>query len=199
MSWLSNKTGRPKEAGGHSRIDISVDSYTREVLARVDNKSNFIEHCIDAYTQPKWIDYHNPRVTVSGKNRRFVDGGVFELDPQFSPGNAILRVNCFFDYCCEGTDIQFRVTVNGQKGLKLIEHSGGRSYTCSRVYNEEELGFQPMEGMFRGKDNYVFKFQFRSTEPGFLVQVKDVYFHIQIVDNPLLNHVDRLLDFYRRM
>lgn len=198
MSWLSEETGRPLEEGGHARIDLSANLHTREILDRVGNKSNFVEYCIDAFTQPKWIAYHNPEVTVSGSGRRFSDGAVFEFDPRFSPGNAILRVNCFFDYCCKGSDIQFRVTVNGKKGLELVEHSAGKSYTCSHVYSEGDLGFQSTDGMFHGKDSYVFRFQFRSAEPCFGVEVRDIHFYIQVVENPLLDDVDRLLDFINK-
>jgi hypothetical protein len=143
MSWLSDETGRPPEEGGHARIDISANVYTREVLDNVDNKSNFVEYCIETYTQPKWIAYNNPEVTLSAYGHKFTDGAVFEFNPRFSPGNAVLRVYCFFDYCCQdsGNYVQFRVTVNGKKGLELVEHSGGRGFTCSHVYTGGDFGF----------------------------------------------------------
>lgn len=47
MSWMSKKTGRPKEKGGHKRINISVDDFTDEALAKIrkgdGNVSRFIE------------------------------------------------------------------------------------------------------------------------------------------------------------
>ena len=198
MSWLSNETGRPQEEGGHTRINISVDLPTREVLDQVDNKSRFIEYCIDNFIQPKWKVYHNPKVTVSGRGHRFNDGAVFEFTPEFSPGNAILRMNCFFDCRCEDGDVQFRVTVNGKRGLELIEHPDGNSYSCSHVYAEADLGFRPMEGVLHGQDSYVFRFQFRAAEPGFVVQVKDVRFYIQVVENPLLNDMERMMGFIEK-
>jgi len=39
MSWMSKKTGRPKEDGGHQRINISVDEFTLDALQEADNKS----------------------------------------------------------------------------------------------------------------------------------------------------------------
>ncbi len=35
--------GRPKEQGGHKTLNISVDKFVAEALAKVDNKSQFIE------------------------------------------------------------------------------------------------------------------------------------------------------------
>jgi len=47
MSWMSEKTGRPKEEGGHTRIDISIDKFTKEALNKIregdGNVSKFIE------------------------------------------------------------------------------------------------------------------------------------------------------------
>lgn len=47
MSWMSKKTGRPKEEGGHKRIDISVDEFTDKALDKIrkgdGNVSRFIE------------------------------------------------------------------------------------------------------------------------------------------------------------
>lgn len=47
MSYLSDKTGRPKEEDGHKRINISVDKFTKDALEKVKEKdgnaSRFIE------------------------------------------------------------------------------------------------------------------------------------------------------------
>jgi hypothetical protein len=47
MSWMSKKTGRPKEKGGHKRINISVDKFTEKALTKIregdGNISRFIE------------------------------------------------------------------------------------------------------------------------------------------------------------
>jgi len=47
MSWMSKKTGRPKEEGGHKRINISVDNFTEKALTKIrdgdGNISKFIE------------------------------------------------------------------------------------------------------------------------------------------------------------
>lgn len=43
MSWTSDKTGRPKEEGGHLRINFSAEKFVAEALKKVDNKSKFLE------------------------------------------------------------------------------------------------------------------------------------------------------------
>jgi len=47
MSWMSEKTGRPKEEEGHKRINISLNKFTREALKKIKkdggNISKFIE------------------------------------------------------------------------------------------------------------------------------------------------------------
>jgi hypothetical protein len=197
MSYLNDETGRPLEEGGHARIDISANLYTREVLDIVENKSKFVEYCIEAFTQPKWIAFHNPEVSLNGGSE-FVNSAVFEFVPRLSPGNMVLRLNCFFDYRCDGSDVQFRITVNGKKGLELVEHPDGSGYSCSHVYREEDLGFRPMAGMFRGKDKYVFKVQFRATEQNFVACMKDVWLYVQVVENPLLSDFDNMALFIEK-
>lgn len=46
MSWMSDKTGRPKEEGGHKRINISINDFTDKALDKIrkgGNVSRFIE------------------------------------------------------------------------------------------------------------------------------------------------------------
>jgi len=47
MSWMSKKTGRRKEEGGHKRINVSVDDFTYKALKKIrkgdGNVSRFIE------------------------------------------------------------------------------------------------------------------------------------------------------------
>jgi hypothetical protein len=187
MSWTSNDTGRPLEEGGHERINISANLYTREVLDQVENKSAFVEYAIHAATQPQWIEYQNPQVTLSNPNSNFTEAATFEYVPHLIPGNAILGIRCFFEYCCEDSDILFRVTVNGKKGHNLIQHSNDSTYTCSCVYSENLLGFRLSENAFHGKNRYVFRFQFKSVESGVVAQVKNINLFLRVVENPCLN------------
>lgn len=43
MSWLNDKTGRPKEQGGHKRINVTVEKFVSDALQKVPNKSQFLE------------------------------------------------------------------------------------------------------------------------------------------------------------
>jgi metal-responsive CopG/Arc/MetJ family transcriptional regulator len=55
MSWISEKTGRPKEQGGHKRINVSLSKETLELLEKIKNEygdmklSQFIEIMIFMY------------------------------------------------------------------------------------------------------------------------------------------------------
>ena len=55
MSWMSGKTGRPKEQGGHVRKNITISKETLEVVEEIKKKygnmnfSQFIENCIQIY------------------------------------------------------------------------------------------------------------------------------------------------------
>jgi len=46
MSYLSKRTGRPKEQGGHNRHNISMEKFVSEALKKVRNKSKFIESVV---------------------------------------------------------------------------------------------------------------------------------------------------------
>lgn len=189
MSWMSDDTGRPKEQGGHKRINISVDLATRKVLDRVENRSKLIEYCVRVFVQPKWVHYIEPEETVCGGSGRFMKGASFEFVPHLNPGNAVLGVNCYFDRFCESDGVAFRVTVNGKRGLTLVEHPLGRGYCCSQVYTEKELGFYNMDKTFHDQSQYVFKFEFKSVVPSSTVKVKDIHFSVCVIENPLLSEI----------
>jgi hypothetical protein len=43
LSWLSKKTGRSKEKGGHKRHNVSFEKFISDALKKVGNKSQFLE------------------------------------------------------------------------------------------------------------------------------------------------------------
>jgi hypothetical protein len=194
MSWMSDYTGRPKEEGGHKRINISADLPTRSVLDMVENRSKFIEYCIKIFIKPKWVIYHEPKQTVNANYRRLAEGASFEFAPYFNPSNAVLRANCYFDHFCENGGMAFRVTVNGKRGLRLVEHSSGRGYSCSCVYDEKGLGFENMWKTFYNQDSYALRFEFKPLKPAGTVSVKDIHFAVQVVESPLLNEITGFSD-----
>ena len=189
MSYLSDDTGRPLEEGGHKRINISLDLNTRKVLDSVENRSKLIEYCVRVFVQPKWVHYIEPEETVYGGSGGFLEGASFEFVPHLNPGNAVLGVNCYFDRFCESDGVAFRVSVNGKRGLTLVEHSSSFGYDCSQVYSEEELGFYNMEKTFHDQTLYVFKFEFKPLTPLGTVRVKDIHFSVCVIENPLLNEI----------
>lgn len=192
MSWLSDDTGRPKEEGGHKRINFSVDLHTRKVLDRVENRSKLIEYCVRVFVQPKWEYYVEPEEAICTGSSGFMKGATFEFVPHINPGNAVLGVNCYFDRFSDGEGMAFRVTVNGKKGLTLVEHPSIGSYSCSQVYSEEQLGFYNMEKKFHDQEHYVFNFEFKPLSPFGMVRVKDIHFMVYLVENPLLHEISEL-------
>ena len=185
MSWLSNKTGRPQEEGGHYRLNISVDSHTRDLILSTDNHSNFIEHSIAEAVKPKLEDSDREKIEICSSSRRFVTAATFELSPQLSSGNAILEANCLFDYFSEKGPFACRVTVNGKKGLTL-KRERNNSYTCSYISNGE-MGFNNMPALFHNSNSYIFCFQTRSVG-SVPIYVKNVRFIVKFIEHPKLEN-----------
>ncbi len=184
MSWLSDKTGRPKEQGGHHRLNISVDSHTLDLILSTDNHSTFIERTITEFTQPKWVDSDRIQTEAISDSRKFVTIASFEFSPYLASANAVLEANCLFDYSGEGT-LACRVTVNGKKGLTL-RRERNNSYTCSCV-SETESGFQDMPVLFHNQSSYVFCFQIRSVDST-PIYVKNIRFVVKYIEHPELEN-----------
>jgi hypothetical protein len=57
LSWLSKRTGRPKEQGGHKRVNVSISKQTLEVLEQIKRKygdvnlSQLVEILIEFYPE----------------------------------------------------------------------------------------------------------------------------------------------------
>jgi len=57
LSWLSKKTGRPKQEGGHKRVNVSISKETLEILEEIKRKygnmnfSQFVEELIKLYPE----------------------------------------------------------------------------------------------------------------------------------------------------
>ena len=185
MSWLGDNPGRPEEDGGHQRINISADYFTRQVLDFVDNKSNFVEFCIRNFTQPKCIKFEELKES-SNDSEVFKNGAVFEYNPFFD-NNAVKQINISFDYLNPESGIEFRLSVNDSKGLRLVEKSGLKEYSFSHLYEKGELGFAQFEAMLRGKDRYVFRFQFRPFNSLGKANVKNILMFIEAIDSPIID------------
>jgi hypothetical protein len=188
MSWMNEeKTGRPKEEGGHKRINVSLNLYTRNVLDSTENKSKSFEYFVNDFVNPKWVARHEPNITINYDSSSFIEGASFEFVPSFNPVNAVLNMMCCFNFDCQEGGVAFRVTVNGEKGLNLVENpSEENGYTCSCGYNEKELGFEDPWKRFYNQDRYIFRFEFKPLKQSVMACVKDVYLFVQLVENPLL-------------
>jgi hypothetical protein len=185
MSWTSDKTGRPEEDGGHQRINISLDSYTREVLISVENKSNFVEHSICVFTNEKTIHLEEPQES-SNDSHCFKDAAIFELLPYFA-SNSIQQVNASFNFLSNEGGVEFRLVINDNKGAILVEKSSSMEYSHSLFYNSGDLGFKQFEAILRDKDKYIFRFQFRAVEPSCTAYAKNINIFVDLIENPLID------------
>ena len=190
MSWISDKTGRPQEEGGHQRIDISADYKTRQVLDTVENRSIFVEYCIDSLMQPKWLGFLETKESINKDSSSFKDGAVFVVKPFFDK-NQIKRINLFFNFWSQASDLEFRVSVNGNEGLKLIEHPSGKGFTYSHCYNEADMGFKAFEATLRDKDRYIFTFKFRPLNNLENCYVHNIRMFIEVCEGPILNSLPK--------
>jgi hypothetical protein len=184
MSWTSNETGRPQEDGGHQRINISADYYTRQVLNGVENKSNFVEHSIRVFTDHKCVHFVEPAESFNN-SRLFKDGAVFEFTSSFD-NNAIEQVNVSFNFLGAEGDVEFRVVANGNRGSRLVEKSSSGEYSLSHLYSAGELGLKRFEVMLRGKDKYIFRFQFRPLDAFGRGYVKNINMFIDLIESPFI-------------
>lgn len=178
MSYLSDKTGRPKEQGGHRRINISVDEPTFDVLERSDNRSKYIEYCINASTHSKRIRFHEPKVTVNNDSFEFKTAAHFVWTPNDSTNNAILSIRCYFQYCCAGKGFRVRMIIN-EDAYSL--HIGGlmsNNYTLSSVYTEHDFEIKTSPN----QSSYTIEFQFAPESSLDTACVKDINILLEVMD-----------------
>ena len=176
MSFLSDKTGRPKKQGGHQRINISVDERTSIILRIPENCSQYVESTIQACTDTEWISFCESKETVSYDHRTYETAAVFVWTPNHRSSNAILSTYCSFKHQCTGEIFKFRMTING-KSSDLVEESSNVEYTQSYFYR---INFDTE--VFANQCNYVIEFQFMPQHSSDTIQIKDVNAVIEVVD-----------------
>lgn len=184
MSWQSDKTGRPKEEGGHQRLNISVDVYTRQVLDNVPNNSVFFEQTVCDYTRLK-VKQFNQCQEVSNTTRQFKNSVSFTYEPTFN-NCEIKQVNLVITYNSSDGNAEFRLVINNQKCPVLVQKNLPGQYTFFHSYDKGEMGFKPFESVLRGKDMFIFKIQFRPLTVYSSVIVSQVKMFLEIVDAPLI-------------
>ena len=182
MSWMSKKTGRPKEDGGHKRMNISIDEFTLDVLQEVGNKSKFIEYTIGSWTQPQRIRFHESKETVNDNSHEFKDAAVFIWSPNNSADNAILSIRCHFQYCCGGKGLRFRVTVNDATVMSSNGWLTSANYTSSLIYTGSNSSSGDGMRTFPNQSDYTIKFQFEPHSSEDIAYVKDINVYIEVAD-----------------
>jgi len=178
MSWLSDKTGRPKEQGGHQRINISVDEPTFDVLQSCDNRSKYIEYCINAGTYSKRIRFHEPKVTANNNNIKFKTATRFVWTPNNSTNNAILSIRCYFQYCCAGKGFRVRMVINDEACSSDIGGLTSINYTWSPIYTDYDFGIKT----FPNQSNYTIEFQFAPENSSDTAYVKNINLLMEVID-----------------
>ena len=182
MSWMSKKTGRPKEQGGHRRINISVDKPTRVVLQRTENKSRFIEYAIHAWGHSTRKRFFEPKETLNGDKYTFKDAAIFIWTPDNSTDNAILSVSCYFQYRCTCEGFRFRMVINEEASSSVAAGSMSHNYTWSRVFTDRDFGLQREIKTFPNQSSYKIIFQFEPQSSSCIVCVKDINIFLEVVD-----------------
>ena len=179
MSWMSNKKGRPKEQGGHRRMNISLDKPTRDVLQRTENKSRFIEHAIHAWGHPTRIKFFEPKEKLNDDQYTFKDAAIFTWTPENSTDNAILSISCCFQYHCGGEGLRFRIAIN-EATTSTIGGLTSIHYTSSHVYADHD--FNERIKTFPNQGNYTIKFQFAPQSSSDEAYVKGISIFLEVAD-----------------
>jgi len=183
MSWLSEKTGRPKEEGGHRRINISVDEPTYSVLKEVGNRSQFIENAIWRCTSSPYITFYESKETMNHDQNTFKSAATFVWIPEDSQSNVVLSTQCYFQYCCSNGDFQFKIVINGI-AFDSVRLDSSVNYSLSSVMHfdfcpDGEIKIPP------NQSKYEIEFQFAPTSSSGEAYVKDLNLSLIVDDVPI--------------
>jgi len=178
MSWTSKKTGRPKEQGGHHRINISVDESTANILSVTDNRSQYIEYCVGACTETKWIAYSESGETINADFTTFEPATTFVWVPEYESQNGIIQTSCTFEYKCSG-GLVARMKLNDCDS-SIIELKGTENWCWSEVYTEKDFGYERAD--VTNHDIYVIQFQIEPYGKSGQAHVRNVTLFIKVVD-----------------
>lgn len=176
---MSKKTGRPKEQGGHQTANISINGRVFKILEVPENRSRYIEYCINACTETKWRAFHESSVTVNDDYGTFKTAATFVWIPNDSVYNGIVSTLCTFEYQCAGKGFRFRMRINWTV-TSSIEVQGNTTWSWSQVYTESSfdggLEVQP------NQDSYVIEFQFEPYGSSDRAYVRDISMFSEVVD-----------------
>lgn len=173
------KVGRRKEEGGHRRIDVSVNKLTDEILQIPENRSKYVEYCVNTATFSRRIRFQESKVTANDEGSMFKTAAVFEWIPLNSKGNAIILIACYFRYRCEGEGFRFRMSINGAV-TSPIKVLGSNTWTSSHVYTNSS--FHGEIKTFPNQSSYTIEFQFAPQGSSCTAYVKDINVLLEVVE-----------------
>lgn len=173
------KVGRRKEEGGHRRIDVSVNKLTDAILQIPENRSKYVEYCVNTATFSRRIRFQEPKMTLSDESATFKTAAVFEWTPLNSSDNAITSIACYFMYRCEGRGFKFRLVVNGNY-TSVIEVSSSDAWALSYVYRD--IDFADRIRVFPNQSSYTIEFQFAFQGSSGISYVKDINIVLDVID-----------------
>jgi hypothetical protein len=178
MSWMSKKTGRPKEQGGHRTFHVSVNNRISNILRIPGNRSECIENCVNATVKTEWMAFHESDVTANDNYSVFKTAATGVWLPNCVP-NGVVATLCTFEHRCTGRGLLFRMKVNDSL-TSPVEVPGTTTWSSSEVFTESSfvggIRVQP------NQDSYVVEYQF---EPfGILgrASVRDISMFLEVVD-----------------
>jgi len=179
MSWMSKKTGRPKEQGGHHRINISVNEFTYNVLSVADNRSKYIEYCVNECTESKLIAFNEQSETVNDDFTAFKTASSSIWIPNDNAQNAIVTALCNFKYKCSGKSFMIRMKLNGNAS-STIEVEGKQDWNWSQVYTLKDLNFG--NDVKKNQEGYIIEFQIEPFGESDQAHVKNFTLFLEVVD-----------------
>ena len=179
MSWQNPKTGRPKEQGGHRRIDISVDDPTYHILSITNNKSKYVEYCVKKCTETKWIAFHESNVAVGDDYSMFKTAAINVWIPDDPVHNGIVSAICTFEHQCICKTFKFRMQIN-KDVTSSTELLGAETWSLSEVFVEssfdDEIQVQP------NQESYIIEFQIEPFGISDRVYVRNITMFLEVVD-----------------
>jgi len=179
MSWMSKETGRPKEERGHRRINVSVDERTFHILLVPDNRSRYVEYCVNACCKTEWTAFHESCVTANDNHRLFKTAATFVWVPNDGSYNGIVSTLLTFEHQCTGKAFKFRLKINGN-ATSSIEVSGKPTWSFSQVYTESCFDGGMKE--WADQDSYIIEFQFEPYRSSDQACVRDISMFFEIID-----------------
>ena len=179
MSWKSKKTGRPKEQGGHHRINISVDESTANILSITRNRSQYIEYCVDACTETKWIAFTESDEIFNTDFRTFETALTILWDPENESQNAIISTLCTFESKCSSGSFIARMKLNDNISSSITVE-GTEDWCWSGVYNQKDFGYK--NAATKNQDIHVIQFQIEPYGESDQAHIRNVTMFFEVVD-----------------